>query len=123
MSWQTYVDDQLVGAGMEKAALIGHDGSVWATSAGFNVTEGKQISELFNNPPNAFSAGISAGGVKYLGIKADSNSIYGKKGTGGIVMVKTGQAIVIGVYNDKLQPGNAANVAEKLGDYLRENGY
>jgi len=92
-------------------------------TAGFNVTEGKQISDLFNTPANAFSAGINAGGVRYLAIKADSNSIYGKKGTGGVVMVKTGQAIVIGVYNDKLQPGNAANVAEKLGDYLRENGY
>jgi Profilin len=50
-------------------------------------------------------------------------SLYGKKGAGGVVVVKTGQAIIVGVYNDKQQPGNAANVVEKLGDYLRENGY
>lgn len=50
-------------------------------------------------------------------------SIYGKKGAGGVVNVKTAQAIVIGVYDDKLQPGNASNIAEKLADYLLENGY
>merc|ERR1712018_844090 len=39
MSWQSYVDDQLISTNMIKNAVIaGHDGNIWASSAGFNVT-------------------------------------------------------------------------------------
>ena len=38
MSWQAYVDTNLVGTGkILKAAIYGHDGSLWATTPGFNV--------------------------------------------------------------------------------------
>jgi profilin len=38
MSWQAYVDTNLVGTGkIAKAAIIGQDGSSWACSQGFNV--------------------------------------------------------------------------------------
>jgi profilin len=40
MSWQSYVDDQLIGTGFVKqAALHGLDGNPWATSSGFNVAK------------------------------------------------------------------------------------
>ena len=40
MSWQTYVDDQLLATKIVKYAVIcGHDGTVWAKSAGFNVSD------------------------------------------------------------------------------------
>lgn len=41
MSWQTYVDDHLMcdidgqGQHLTAAAIVGHDGSVWAQSASF----------------------------------------------------------------------------------------
>ncbi|RWW84697.1 hypothetical protein BHE74_00006686 [Ensete ventricosum] len=39
MSWQTYVDDHLMceidGQHLTAAAILGHDGSVWAVSASF----------------------------------------------------------------------------------------
>ena len=39
MSWQSYVDDQLLSTKVIKNAVIaGHDGNIWATSAGFNVS-------------------------------------------------------------------------------------
>ena len=39
MSWQSYVDDQLVATKMVKHAVIcGHDGNIWAQSAGFTVS-------------------------------------------------------------------------------------
>ena len=50
-------------------------------------------------------------------------SIYGKKGATGVVLVKTAQTILIATYNETQQPGNAANVVEKLADYLLESGY
>jgi len=126
MSWKSYVDDQLVGTkNIAKGALLGHDGNTWATSDGFTVTpsEGAAVAALFNNPPNAFSTGISVAGVKYLALKADNRSIYGKKGTDGVCCVKTGQTVIVGVYKEGQQPGAAANTVEKLADYLIENGY
>lgn len=39
MSWQGYVDTNLVGTGkISQAAIIGLKGGVWATSADFNVS-------------------------------------------------------------------------------------
>jgi hypothetical protein len=39
MSWQSYVDDHLMceieGHHLTSAAIVGHDGSVWAQSAAF----------------------------------------------------------------------------------------
>jgi len=39
MSWQSYVDDQLMATKLVKNAVIcGHDGNIWATSEGFSVS-------------------------------------------------------------------------------------
>ena len=39
MSWQDYVDKQLVASGfVNHAAIIGNDGALWAKSANFNVS-------------------------------------------------------------------------------------
>ena len=39
MSWQSYVDDQLISTKVIKNAVIaGHDGNIWAHSAGFPVS-------------------------------------------------------------------------------------
>jgi profilin len=124
MSWQAYVD-QLTAQGLKQGAIVGHDGSQWAASAGFALKgdEGKKLASGFNDPNSALSAGIHVGGNKFLAIKADARSLYGKKGAGGIVVVKTGQAILIGVYDDTVQPGQAATAVEKLADYLIDNGY
>lgn len=39
MSWQSYVDSNLLGTGsVQKAAIFGLDGSQWAISSGFAVS-------------------------------------------------------------------------------------
>lgn len=39
MSWQDYVDKQLLASRcVTKAAIAGHDGNVWAKSEGFEVS-------------------------------------------------------------------------------------
>ena len=36
MSWQSYVDDQLLATGnVAQAAICGHDGNIWAQSTGY----------------------------------------------------------------------------------------
>lgn len=38
MSWQSYIDDQLLNTKMVTHAVIcGHDGNIWATSSDFSV--------------------------------------------------------------------------------------
>jgi len=37
--------------------------------------------------------------------------------------VKIGKCILIGGYDENAQPGAAANIVEKLADYLIERGY
>lgn len=40
MSWQDYVDKQLLASKcVTKAAIGGHDGNVWAKSEGFEVSD------------------------------------------------------------------------------------
>lgn len=39
MSWQDYIDRQLLASGcVTKAAIAGLDGNIWASSAGFEVS-------------------------------------------------------------------------------------
>jgi Profilin len=195
MSWQAYVDDQLVGTGHVTAAvIIGHDGSVWAhKNLNLAAGEGVKVVAGFKDSAAVLGSGVVIGGVKYLSIKADDKSIYGthiiifpshtshshnecviyitlnyyfssppfvhksawyihnnyyhyyffphhlslttsvnpdplfaiigKKGAGGVVCVKTNQAVLIGQYNETVQPGQATTVVEKLADYLRDNGF
>ncbi|KAN0042659.1 hypothetical protein ACTA71_011469 [Dictyostelium dimigraforme] len=126
MSWQQYIDEQLIGSGLCSAAILSNsDGSVWAKSPNMTISkqEADALIALYKNPAEVFAKGVTVGGIKYMGIKGDPQSIYGKKGPGGIVLVKTIQTIIIGIYDEKFQPGPAAVAAEKLGDYLRDNSY
>jgi len=130
MSWQAYVDTSLVGTGdVDKAAIFNSEGnSVWATSAGFQVTpqEMQEVVGAYKDtsmPKKVQSTGLHIAGEKYIVIKADDTSLYGKKGRTGVVIVKTKQALLITHYPEAVQPGTAANTVEKLGLYLSSVGY
>lgn len=45
------------------------------------------------------------------------------QGREGVVIVKTGQAILVTHYPESVQPGAAANTVEVLADYLIGVGY
>merc|ERR1712065_107878 len=112
MSWQSYVDSNLVGTGAcNHAAIIGHDGNTWATSAGFA-----------NSQPLAAS-GVKVAGVKYMFLRCDGRTILGKKGTSGVHCVKTGKAVLVVVYDQPITAGQCSVVVEKLADYLIGVGF
>ncbi|KAF2724518.1 profilin II [Polychaeton citri CBS 116435] len=130
MSWQAYVDQSLVGTGnVDKAAIFSAQGdSVWASSAGFTVKpeEMKEIVSAYQDKADVKkvqSEGAHIAGERFVVIKADDRSIYGKKGREGVVIVKTNQAILVTHYPESVQPGNAAKVVEQLADYLIGVGY
>ncbi|CAF3811333.1 unnamed protein product [Adineta steineri] len=127
-AWQPYVDQSLVGTGqVSQAAIIGQDGSVWAISPGFQLKngEGNKIVNFFKDPSGTSASGMTIAGKKYFTLRADDRSIYGKKalGSGGVILVKTSKTVIIGLYEEGQQPGNAAAVVEGVADYLINNGY
>uniref|UniRef100_A0A6B2LSA8 Profilin n=1 Tax=Arcella intermedia TaxID=1963864 RepID=A0A6B2LSA8_9EUKA len=126
MSWQTYVDSNLVGTGkIAKAAILGQDGYTWATTPGFSISidEGLQLMAGFDDAGPLRLDGLYAQGERYCDLKADERSVYGRRGTCGIVCVKTGRAVMVGVYDEGMHPGMAASVVEGLADYLIGCGY
>merc|ERR1712154_485121 len=113
MSWQSYVDDQLISTNMIKNAVIaGHDGNIWASSSGFNVT----AAELTMN-------GVTVGGTKYMFLSANDRVVRARKGQSGVHCIKTVQALIVCVYEEPVVPEQAATVTEKLGEYLISVGY
>ena len=123
MSWQSYVDDQLLATKMvSQAAICGHDGNVWATSGGFAVSAGelKHIATNFGNMSVMPMSGITVAGTKFMFLSANDRVMRGKKGTSGVHIMKTVQAIIVSVYNEPILAEQCANVTEKLGEYLIE---
>ncbi|KAF8884430.1 profilin [Gymnopilus junonius] len=126
MSWQTYVDSNLIGTGkVSKAAILGQQGGVWATSSGFNLSavEQKAIIDAYKNPTSVLASGLKLEGQKYFGISANDRSIQLKKAADGVVIVKTKQAILVAVYVGPLQAPEVTPVVESLADYLISVGY
>lgn len=53
---------------------------------------------------------------------SDTGSSYPMQGSGGVTIKKTGQALVFGVYDEPVTPGQCNMIVERLGDYLIEQG-
>ncbi|KAG6736917.1 hypothetical protein H0E87_029756 [Populus deltoides] len=87
MSWQVYVDDHLMcdieGNTLTSAAIIGHDGSVWALSASFPQFTQEEVSAImkdFEEPGSLAPTGLFLGGTKYMVIQGEPGAVIrGKK--------------------------------------------
>merc|ERR1712232_47941 len=126
MSWQDYVDKNLVGTGkVKKAGIYGLNGAKWAASSGFNVsaTEVKNLLAGLSDNSKLQTSGVVVAGTKYLLLRASDRSIYGKKGATGVCVVKTGKAVIVGQYDESIQPGSCNSTVEALADYLINAGY
>nr|CAD46561.1 profilin [Malus domestica] len=130
MSWQAYVDDHLMcdidGYRLTAAAILGQDGSVWSQSASFPAFKPEEIAAIlkdFDQPGTLAPTGLFLGGTKYMVIQGEPGAVIrGKKGSGGITIKKTSQALLIGIYDEPVTPGQCNIVVERLGDYLIEQG-
>ncbi|KAF7021390.1 hypothetical protein CFC21_034357 [Triticum aestivum] len=131
MSWQTYVDEQLLcdidGQRLTAAAILGHDGAVWAQSEPFPEVKPEEITAVLNDfdePGSLAPTGLFLGGTKYMVIQGEPGAVIrGKKGSGGVTIKKTSLAIIIGIYEEPMTPGQCNMVVERLGDYLLEQGF
>ncbi|XP_026329060.1 profilin [Hyposmocoma kahamanoa] len=126
MSWQDYVDKQLMASRcVTKAAIAGHDGNVWAKSEGFEISKDEvaKIVAGFENESLLTSGGVTIAGARYIYLSGTDRIIRAKLGKVGVHCMKTQQAVVISLYEEPIQPQQAASVVEKLGDYLITCGY
>ncbi|WKX97815.1 hypothetical protein Q1695_013472 [Nippostrongylus brasiliensis] len=103
MSWADLVNNNLVGSGnVSKAAICGFDGSVWGKSENFKITaeEAAAAGRGFTNKDGLLGTGLKFEGEKYLVLNADDDRIIGKKGPQGFFIYKTGQAVIIALYEE-----------------------
>jgi profilin len=126
MSWQDYVDNQLLASNcVSKACIAGHDGGVWAKSDGFEVSKDElaKLVQGFDKTDLLTSGGVTLAGQRYIYLSGTDRVIRAKFGKIGVHCVKTMQAVIVAVYEEPVQPQQAASVVEKLGDYLVTCGY
>jgi len=126
MSWQDYIDKQLLASKcVTRAVIAGQDGNVWAKSDGFEVSK-DEITRLvsgFDNQDVLAGSGVTLAGQRYIYLSGTERVVRAKLGKVGVHCMKTTQAVVVALYEDPIQPQQAASVVEKLGDYLMSNGY
>ncbi|KIM69704.1 hypothetical protein SCLCIDRAFT_720974 [Scleroderma citrinum Foug A] len=128
MSWQVYVDSNLVGTGkVARAAILGQKGGVWAASAGFTLTpeEQKAITAAFGNLGATQASGVRLAGQKFFVTRTDEvdSVIHGRKQNDGCTIVKTKQAILVTEYDAPTQAQESFTVVDGLAKYLRSVGY
>ncbi|XP_068203232.1 profilin-like isoform X2 [Palaemon carinicauda] len=126
MSWNDYITNQLTGTGnVTKGAIAGVDGSIWAISEGWGLNQKECLSLAtgFTNKDALVQAGMMIAGEKFFFLSGDESVIRGKKGNKGVHVSKTNTAIIIGLYEDPIQPGQCATAVEALADYLKTCNY
>ncbi|KAK8457383.1 hypothetical protein SEVIR_3G177600v4 [Setaria viridis] len=87
MSWQTYVDEHLMceieGHHLTAAAIVGHDGAVWAQSAAFPQFKAEEMADImkdFDKPGHLAPTGMFLGTTKYMVIQGEPGAVIrGKK--------------------------------------------
>lgn len=134
MSWQEYVDDHLLvelpsGGTLTAGAIIGQDGGVWAQNDEFPNIEQAEVDKIvagFKDSTPLATKGIFVGGEKYMMIRGDEGAVIRGRGkenkSRGLTIKKTVSAMVVGIYDEGVQPGDCNTVVEKLGDYLIDQG-
>jgi len=121
MSWQSYVDNQLMGSGMvEKAIIAGHDGTIWAKSDNINPStdELNKLSSSFSDQSALTMSGLVIGGEKFIYLSGSDRVVRCKKGKSGLHAMKTQQAVLVAVFTEPVQHPHVASIVESLGDYL-----
>ncbi|RJE24729.1 hypothetical protein PHISCL_02938 [Aspergillus sclerotialis] len=105
----------------DKAAILSPDFSgVEAASKDFNIPQQEvtALASAFSDSNHALQNGFVIGGDKFLAIRADDRSLYGKKGKEGVVVVRAASCVIVAHHPETIQTTNAATVVENLVDYI-----
>jgi len=149
MAWQPYVNEMMKNGSLVHAAIVGHNGAVWAQSQGFslskhsyeqlqedgskkmqNVDEAQLVLEPFADGMMKSGSGLWIMKKNYMVLTHNpgTNSCYIASGSSNVgCMVKTNQCILIGLCTVGSTPtatkGNANKDVEELAEKLKAVGY
>ncbi|MGG8410131.1 profilin [Streptomyces sp. 12297] len=103
-----------------EAEILRMDGTVRTSTAGFltTVQEGRRLVGLFEAPADALADGISVGGERYVAAEASRHLLHGKRGGRGVVAVRRPPFVVVGLYRDGQQSGDALLAVDQLAALL-----
>ncbi|KAL3623691.1 Profilin-3 [Castilleja foliolosa] len=132
MSWQTYVDDHLMcdiegqaGHRLSAAAILGHDGAVWAQSSTFPQFTPAEINGIltdFNEPGHLAPTGLFLGGAKYMVIQGEPGAVIRGKKVKDIILHVSSVADLGGVEGGRSTPlsvrGSGGVTIKKTGQSL-----
>ncbi|KAJ7677953.1 profilin [Mycena polygramma] len=135
MSWQEYVENQLIAKGIRKAGIIGLKGGVWAAHDYSEADKANELStpghttlrSVFSDSEaesdQAVQA-IQASGLWIAGKKyfytgpSEPTHMVGKLGAGGCVIAKTKLAVLVAEYDAPLQAPEAVKIVLDLANWL-----
>ena len=120
---QAYIANLQATGQVEDGAICGLNGIVWTGGLALSVEEGAALAAGFDDPSGLRSRGIVVAGTKFMFIQQNAEMIIGKLGQGGITIFKTGQALIMGTYNQDMTSALSVKEIGKMADYLREVGY
>lgn len=138
MSWQDYVDKNLMASGcMKHAGIFGMDGNPWALSAGFAPDQGsicQLVGILRSKQP--YGDGVTLAGCQYMVLAVEEeegtcvlirknlppNADEGQKYAA--IIAVTNQAVIIGMYlGGHANSGTTKKFVCNLQSYLRSVNY
>ena len=111
---------------MKDAAICSLDNAGW-----FVVTEGSNISQAelaqivasIGNVDHLAATGIKVGGEKFVFVSGDESTIRGRKKGTVVHCKKTETTLIVGIYDGTIQLPQAADVIEKMANYLIRNHF
>ncbi|KAG6408162.1 hypothetical protein SASPL_131165 [Salvia splendens] len=80
--------------------------------------------KAFERPEKLVQKGLRIGGTKYeLTQVEEEDVINGQKGTSGIVVKKTNQALLVGIYDKPMTLALCNAIVKRVGSYIIEQHY
>uniref|UniRef100_A0A6S9RSZ3 Profilin n=1 Tax=Chrysotila carterae TaxID=13221 RepID=A0A6S9RSZ3_CHRCT len=105
MSWQAYVDTNLLGSGAcTQAGIYDLAGNPWAYSAGFaaQVAEVAAISAHMASDATALAGtGLIIAGEKYMFVRGDADCVVGKKGASGVIIYRCNTCCLVATHGEQ----------------------
>eukprot|EP01043_Picozoa_sp_COSAG02_P030367 COSAG02_NODE_1934_length_10318_cov_74.374009_8_plen_176_part_00 len=111
---QAYVDNLKATGQCEDGCIIGLDGTAWTGGLAVTAEEGAAIVAGFDDASGLRASGIMIAGKKFMYLRNDEEMMCGKAGQGGICIFKTGQACIMGTYNQDMSPANNTKEVGKM---------
>ncbi|KAJ6608420.1 profilin, partial [Mycena sp. CBHHK59/15] len=105
-------------AEISKVAILGQQGSVWATSPGYSISTKEQKAVMDTFTIQNFEP-LKLAGVKF----SITHSKIQKEQDSGCMLTKMKQAVLVGQYFNPVHYGEARAVVKALVDHLISVGY